>query len=361
MVSTVGKLNFDTALSRIGDKAVDSFEAGLRELQYAGGTSFKIGADRYEFSPAAWETACDYLAIPTDLLAQLGQGLGGLVLKCMHGAGRRAKTAPDELRLAYDSEGKVVSVSPTKLACLSNKEVVAAIQDTWPSHISSETLSVADLRLAETDFELTCYTDQLTTEPRPGDVLCGGITIRHSQVGSSPTVVLSYVQRLVCSNGMTQRVCLQGRPSRTKRCKAENSSGRMLEAIRQQVRYAWNQLDERLEGMKKLLDHRLDGDELPEGLRRRWSINRGLAAEIAHALQSDELDRTFTEYDLVNALSRVATHSSGLAPRYRRHLSLAAGMFAQRHVHQCPMCGSWSIHSGATPGLASGDTCRVTR
>lgn len=326
MVSTVEKPSFEAVLDRIGDTAIDFFEAGLHELQYAGGTGFKVGTDRYEFSPAAWGTACGYLAIPSDLLAQLGQGLGGLVVKCLHGAGRQARTAPAELRLAYDSEGKIVSVSPTKLACLFNREVIAAIQDVWPSHISSEMLSVADLHLSETEFELTCYTDQLTTEPRPGDVLCGGITIRHSQVGTSPTVVLSYVQRLVCSNGMTQRVCLQGRPSRTKRCKAENSSSRMLDAIRQQVRCAWDQLDERLEGMKKLLDHRLDGDELPEGLRRRWSINRRVAAEIARALESDELGRTFTEYDLVNALSRVATHSAGLVSRYRRHLSLAAGM-----------------------------------
>jgi len=342
MVQSTNTTTFDTALTRIGDTEIGFFEAGLRELRYAGGMGFKIGADRYEFSPAAWDTACGYMAIPSDLLVQLGRGLGGLVVKSIHGSGRRARIAPDELQLAYDNKGKVVSVAPTKLACLSNKEVVAAIQDAWPGHISSETLSVANLHITETEFEITCYTDQLTAEPRPGDVLCGGITIRHSQVGTSPTVVLSYLRRLVCSNGMTQRVCLQGRPSRTKRCKAENSSGRMLEAIRQQLGHAWGQLDERLEGIKELLDHRLDGNKLPEGLRRRWSINRRLAAEIAQAFENDELDRTFTEYDLINALSRVATHSVGLAPRYQRHLSLAAGMFAQRHVHQCPMCGSWA-------------------
>ena len=358
MVSADKTVCWDTALRRIGDTKVEFFDAGLRDLQYAGGTGFKIGTDRYEFSPAAWGTVCGYLAIPTDLLAQLGQGLGGLVVKCLHGGGRRAGIAPDELRLGYSSNGTIVSVSPTRLACLTNNEVVTAIQDAWPSHISSETLSVAALHLSETEFEFTCYTDQLTTEPRPGDILYGGITIRHSQTGASPTAVLSYVQRLVCSNGMTQRVCLQGRPSRTKRCKAENSPTRMLEAIRQQVKGSWDQLGERLEGMQKLLEHRLNVDELPEGLRRRWSIKRGLAAEIATALGSDELGRTFTEYDLVNALSRVATHNTGLAPRYRRHLSLAAGMFAQRHVHQCPMCGSW-LADNEVPTSPAVDTCEA--
>jgi hypothetical protein len=134
---------------------------------------------------------------------------------------------------------------------------------------------------------------------------------------------------------------LGGKPARTKRCKAKNSKETVLLAIRGQIKHAWAQLEERLEGIKELMKHRLEVDQMPEGLRRRWSINKKVATEITIALQNDELGRTHTEYDLVNALSRVATHSRQLAPRYQRHLSLAAGMFAQRHIHQCPMCGSW--------------------
>ena len=204
---------------------------------------------------------------------------------------------------------------------------------------------MAKLRLADTEFELICHTDCLTVEPRPGDVLHGGIRIRHSQAGASPTVVMSYIHRLVCSNGTMQRVCLQGKPSRTKRSKAGSSPKRILEAIKTQISQAWAQLDERLRGVKELLNHPMPVDQLPEGLRGRWSVNRTVAAEIAQALQDDELGRTGTEYDLVNAISRVATHSARLAPRYAAHLCLAAGMFAQRHIHQCPTCGSWLVGS----------------
>ena len=178
-------------------------------------------------------------------------------------------------------------------------------------------------------------------EPRPEDVLHGGITIRHSQVGQWPTVVLAYVHRLVCSNDLTQRVCLHGKPGRVRRAKAGNSPEPMLEAIRLQVGHAWEQIQDRLDGMHQLLERRYEADGLPEGLRRRWSIKRSLADQIAEELGSDELERTYTEYDLVNALSRVATHSDSLAPRYRRQLSLAAGTLAQRHIRQCPICGSW--------------------
>ena len=72
-------------------------------------------------------------------------------------------------------------------------------------------------------------------------------------------------------------------------------------------------------------------------------------------LGNDELERTYTEYDLVNALSRVVTHNKSLAPRYRRQLSLAAGTLAQRHIRQCPTCGTWlseNIHLAVEPALA---------
>ena len=335
------KISFQKALDQVGSVKIDFSEADLSQLHYAGRNSFCINGDKYDFNPMAWNTICNYLAIHPDLLPHLGPHRGGLVSKCLQSSGWRAKKAPDAVRLARAEGGEIVAVTDTKLAYLSNEDVVSAVQGAWPDQISSETLSVADFHIGKTEFELTCYTDQLTTEPRPGDVLNGGITIRHSQAGTSPTVILSYIHRLVCTNGMTQRVCLQGRSSRTKRCKVQNSPERMLGAIRQQVKQAWTQLDERLGGIRRLLDHRLEIDEVPEGLRRQWSINRKMAAEINKALQEDELDRTYTEYDLVNALSRIATHSNNLVPRYRRHLSLAAGMFAQRHIHQCPQCGNW--------------------
>lgn len=341
IMSDEGPATVEDALNFITDVRVELLNVGLRDLVYSGGTSFKNGGRRWQFSDDAWRTVCSYLSIPPDLLPQISWGAGGILIKVIHGAGRKANGAPDHLRLAADGNGMVVGVADADLACLSNEEIVNAITETVPERISSETLSVADLRLDETEFELFFHTEGLVTEPRPGDVLHGGLMVRHSQVGLSPTVILSYVHRLVCSNGMTQRVFLQGRPSRTKRCKVENSPKRMVETVRRQLREAWTQLEERLEGFKGLLAHPLEMDELPEALRRRWSINRKVAAEIALALQNDELGRTGTEYDLVNALSRVATHSEELLPRYRRHLSLVAGMFAQRHVHQCRFCGSW--------------------
>jgi len=341
-MSSAGKdtICFTDALERINNAHVGFFEVELPELQYAGDHSMKIGMDTHEFSPQAWSTLCSHLMIPPDLLENLGKGLGGLVFKQLNNIKRRSRGAPENIRLAHDDRGNILSITPAALVCLSNSELVPVIKSVLPSSIISQTL-YARLDIAPMEFELSYHTEKLSTEPRKGDVLYGGISVRHSQTGIRPTVVLSYIHRLVCENGMTQRVCLNGRPARTRRCNTSNSKKAIQESIKEQIIHAWSQLHERLEGIKELTKHKLEVEKLPESLRRRWSINKKVADEVAHALQSDELGRTYTEYDLVNALSRVATHSRSLAPRYRRHLSLAAGMFAQRHVHQCPTCGSW--------------------
>lgn len=331
-------LVLDAALNRIAAQKVYSFETTLHKFKYLGDQRFEIGGEELDLSDSAWLQLCRLVHLPIDLLQRLRRHLGHIVFRSM--ANDDDPGGAQRFRVVHAAK-KALALTPPELACLSNEAVVGAIRAAWPAGVSSETVSVTDFRLTETEFELSCHTDRLTAEPREGDILHGGITIRHSQAGLMPTVVLSYVYRLVCANGLTQRVCLGGKPARTKRCKAGNSAEQMLETLQNQVTQAFRQLDERLEGFKGLLEHRIEIDDLPEMLRRRWSINRRLAEEIALAMRNDELGRTYTEYDLVNGLSRVASHATNLLPRYRRHLALAAGMLAQRHVHHCPACGSW--------------------
>ena len=334
---------FPEALARAEARSLDLLPAKLSQFRYEGENSFSVDGRVLEFSAPAWRAACRRFVLHSDLLPQLGKGLGGLMFKGVQAHGRRAPGTHERVRLALDPEAaEVLALADDGLATLPNKDVVNAIMEAWPSSIPPETVNVAWFELTPTSFSLDCHTDRLTAEPRAGDVLHGGISIRHSQAGSFPTTVLSYISRLACSNGMTQRICLQDRAARTRRCRGNNSPDRMIASIKRHVKGALRQLEERLEAeMAELLNHRVDMRGLPEALRRRWSINRTVAQEIACAFDEDELGRTGTELDLVNALSRVATHSSELRPRYRRQLSLAAGMYAQRHIHRCPLCGSW--------------------
>jgi hypothetical protein len=66
-------------------------------------------------------------------------------------------------------------------------------------------------------------------------------------------------------------------------------------------------------------------------------------AGIEHAMYEDELEPTKKQYDIFNAISRVATHDENLTFRQRRTLSRMAGEFSQQTVHQCKTCGQWIV------------------
>jgi len=327
-------------LNRIRARSVRLVEAELSELRYGGDRAVMLGSECFPCGPDAWAAWCRFLALPPEMLPHLGRGLGNIVVRCLRNRGWPATDVPDSVRLACNADGVVVGLAPARLAAVSNDDVVRAIQEALPAHVTSETVCAASYDVTDAEFEVSFYAEQVRAEPRPGDVIAGGVTIRHAQAGTSPTVVLAFLHRLVCRNGMTQRVCLHGGASRTRRGKADRTPQRTLDAIRRQIVEAWAQVMDRLQGLSTLLDHSLQVDAFPEFLRRRWSINRTVAAEIGNALAQDELGRTYTEYDIVSAISRVATHSTHLAARYRRHLQLAAGMFAQHHTPNCPLCGA---------------------
>ena len=329
-------LSLPEVLDRVRRTRVEVRTARLSDLRYEGDAWFRSRDERFEFSPAALDALCRSVRIPQDLLPELGADLGDQVLRRIHERGRRAAGARELVQLAVNHAGLVVSLAPAGLALLSNEAIVEAVEDAWPDKISAETVAAAQLFLDDTQFELSCYTKQLATEPKVGDILYGGITIQHSQTGIGPTVVLAYVHRRVCGNGMTSRICLGGKACRTRR--SHKGAEATLRAVKRQIVQAFYQLHERLDGVQKLLDHRLQVDELPHSLRRRWSINRRVAQQISDAIENDGL---VTEYELMNALSWVATHSNDLSIRHRRRLSLAAGMLAQRHIHRCSECGNW--------------------
>jgi hypothetical protein len=62
---------------------------------------------------------------------------------------------------------------------------------------------------------------------------------------------------------------------------------------------------------------------------------------IRNAISQDEIGPTGTQYDIFNAISRVATHHQNLTFRQQRILSRLAGEFSQQDIQKCEHCGSW--------------------
>lgn len=76
-------------------------------------------------------------------------------------------------------------------------------------------LKAADLEVSRFERSDDLVVIQLrTTEPRKkareGDLLSPGISLVHSASGDHPTQVFTYIHRVICSNGMTIRVCERG-------------------------------------------------------------------------------------------------------------------------------------------------------
>jgi hypothetical protein len=168
-------------------------------------------------------------------------------------------------------------------------------------------------------------------------------SIRHSQTGSIPTVVLGYIHRPICTNVVIQRICLADKPARTKRSNVMNSKEPGLNAIREEVEQLFSQLHDRRGGIKQLTEHRLIIDGLIEGLHRRWPINKRVPAKIIISLHNRELGRTYSEFDMVKAISWVATHNNKCALRYDRRFFIETGVLAQQQIYQYSIFGVASM------------------
>jgi len=120
----------------------------------------------------------------------------------------------------------------------------------------------------------------------------------------------------------------------------------MLDQMHRLLTEAWAQLDEKLEAVKGLLGKDRMPIEFLRQQRTKFSLNERMLRAIERAIREDELGRTNTQYDVFNALSRVATHEENLAFRQQRTLSRMAGEFSQQTVHRCDRRGQWVVDQG---------------
>ena len=103
-------------------------------------------------------------------------------------------------------------------------------------------------------------------------------------------------------------------------------------------------LNERLDGLSRLTTERADLEHLgPNWLRRsRLSPDRVMPLlRQAHAEEGAE----DTAYGIMNAFTRVATHSTELSPNIRNILARMGGLLAFGHSRLCSKC--WSLIAAA--------------
>src|ERR1043166_7440645 len=154
------------------------------------------------------------------------------------------------------------------------------------------------------------------------------------------TTVPTYVLRLVCENGMMHRDCVDHKRSpRTRRLNKNQGNARELQLnqIRRLAADAWRQVPEKLAAIRRLAEERVDATAVIDNFVRRSRLySRSVIELLRRAWQIEGGEPT--AFGVLNALTRVATHSTDLSYRQRRMLAQLSGVFATRHTHICPRC-----------------------
>jgi len=237
-------------------------------------------------------------------------------------------------------DGRLTNLFRADLLRLSNNEFLQAVMDGIGNGAAS--LSLAKVELSFDRLEVELVTPRKSIDVRLGDRVYGGLELRHYPLGQKPTTIQTFMQRLVCSNGMTRRECTsRDGINRTRKLRFDHPDGKQLQLnqVRRLAKSTWENIEPKLEQLGFTANRPVEVEPaLEQWLRRaRMShdrlMNRLLAAWRVEGAES-------TEFGLVNALTRVATHDETLTPRERRMLAALGGLLAGSHAHICPRCFS---------------------
>jgi len=316
---------------------VPSENVGLTDAGY-----LDTGKNRFRVPFETLDVLAEWTRIPRTFYRELPPGLQSSLF---NGCWRRAVSdgkLPRHIRVRLDAEKRFVGFDDPQLLRISPSKVIGVIQTSLPEGLSSEQIQVARCDSTPGRLWLSLFSPDIEDQPRPGDIINGGIDIVHHLSGKAGTRVSCYLRRLVCTNGVTIHVCQEDRQLRTRRlANGRFDEADMLRQLDHLLSQAWSQLPEKIEAIKGLLQKDQMPTEYLRQQRTRFSLNDRMLNAIERAIHEDELGQTGTQYDVFNALSRVATHDEDLTFRQRHTLSRMAGEFSQQTVHRCERCGQW--------------------
>jgi hypothetical protein len=236
--------------------------------------------------------------------------------------------------------GQFLDLGRSDLAIVSGSDVLDAIRDGVGADAS--VIEVTSLEVCEEAVALELVSPRLSEEVRVGDVIRAGLRIDHSFLGAHATTIKTFVLRLLCANGLTHRDCQgQMRGPRTRRIDASHprATEMQLDQIRKLTSQTWERLQEKLDAIRRLSSERVDAATLlTQFVGRSRLHSRRLTELLLDGWAVEGSDPT--AFGVLNALTRVATHSAVLSIRQRRMLAQLAGVFANRHTHVCPRCFS---------------------
>jgi hypothetical protein len=331
------------------------------EEKYGGLSSFVVSAQQIRLTEAGLlSTGKNQFRLTVEGSAQFARGsktpvrfflglppdLQAVLFNSLFPANFSGGSAAGDIRINLNREGQVIGYDDPKLLKIDPIKLMDVAKASLPEGLSAEQIRVSRLHLSATMVSFSCFSSDIKTQPRVDDIVEAGIDIHHSTAGEFGTQIRCYLGRQICSNGACTHICQDEKVARGRRL----PNGRfdeqdMLDQIRRLLLRAWAQCGEKLDAIKSLLDKPGVSIDFLRQQRAKFSLNNRVLEEIEAAINQDELGKTGTQYDLFNAISRVASHDLALSLRQQRRIMFMAGEFSQQAVRRCPQCGSWLVQS----------------
>jgi len=302
------------------------------------------GKNKYPLSVEGLKQLAQAADIPISFFIRLPVDLRSITFNRLFQKNVISRKIDPEIRLNLDKNRQVVGFDDPKLLRIGADRLMEAVCSSLPEGLSAEQIEVDNYTFSPNRLHFSCFSPMEPSEPQPGDIINWGIDVLHSLAGDDGTKVFCYLRRLICKNGAIAHICSDDRQLRARRLDRDRFHVKQVSnQIHRLLSEAWIQSRHRLSTIKTLLDKNKVNIEFLRQQRTRFSLNNRTLDLIERALNEDEFGETKTQYDVFNALSRVATHDNQLSFRQRRVLSRMAGELTQQTAHKCNQCGQWVV------------------
>jgi len=259
---------------------------------------------------------------------------------------QESRCLPGQLKVSI-LDGRVVGFVDAGLVTLSNAQVVEAIEEATsqlPLHKAEVTLS-GDIQAAAWQLKVIFPFQSVEIESQPGDIIRGGLIIKHSAAGLHGTQVRNFLHRLVCSNGSTVPICADNKQLRIRRRREDQFADQdVIEKLRLVVGQGVRELDAKLKAVAGLAEKKANAVEVLKQIALKYRVRKTVRDRLLSALQEDEFgpvdESTTTMFDVWNAVTRVTSHDTKnlLRDGIRDRLNLFTGVYSQQSIHTCPTC-----------------------
>jgi hypothetical protein len=289
-----------------------------------------LDGERFFVTETARRMLAEGLGMPAAFVLQLPSQLQASLFNFMleRTVVRARNNPPFFVRFAVRGDMVVAAAVNPKFSTISLSSALTKIFEVIPEEWTEMEPMVHRWFWSPQKAEVQLIFQQVSSEPRPGDIVSGGIWIRVSPIGLRAPSVEPFLLRLVCANGMVV-------PERL--CETDGDRRKKVLDFLQSAERVWRILSEVMRRLPDLAQERVDVEAEIVTIARDLRLSATLRRALLNALERDELGNHGTLFDVVNAVSRVATHHDRLNDAVRHRLMRTAGLILQGE-HRCPTC-----------------------